>query len=71
MNHFLVENKMERHIIIMLWPILQEAFLSDMSLKINEAFFGNFYCTQVQAKGLTAVQGMVSKFLSALFFKVM
>ena len=55
----------------MLWPILQEAFLSDMSLKINEAFFGNFYCTQVQAKGLTAVQGMVSKFLSALFFKVM
>ena len=62
---------MEGRIILMLWPILREALLSDMSPKINVASFGNFYCAQVQSKGPTAVQGMVSKFLSALFCKVM
>ena len=64
--------------VLMLWPLFEETLSLDMSPKIYVASFGNFYLyltsqdvLEYWVKGPTTLLGMVSKFLSALFFKVM
>ena len=63
---------------LMLWRLFEETLSSDMSRKVYVSSFGNFflclthqYMIKFWVKGSTAMLSMVSRFLSALFSKVM